>query len=203
MRQEREREREREKKIERAHVPVRSCAPAESAPSSLVSCWYCAIRRTAVTNSHEIRIVVREMAAITSGRRKQGLSPFLCRHNPQKQLTTPRSKSSLSPSPSLTLPPHPERDQNQMQPLSATLLYRTWYRTGRSQYRLAKHVTTTALAQHSLQAYACSFVACSRRMLTPHAQKLACTMWRTRPHSLARGQAIGSDPRKVGSKSTR
>jgi hypothetical protein len=31
------------------------------------------MRRTAVTNSHEIRIVVREMAAITSGRRKQGL----------------------------------------------------------------------------------------------------------------------------------
>ena len=26
-----------------------------------------------MTNSHEIRIVVREMAAITSGRRKQGL----------------------------------------------------------------------------------------------------------------------------------
>ena len=89
---ERERERERKKKIERAHVPVRSCAPAESAPSSLVSCWYCAIRRMAVTNSHEIRIVVREMAAITStsGRRKQSLSPLFSSHNPQKQLTTPR-----------------------------------------------------------------------------------------------------------------
>jgi hypothetical protein len=84
-----------------------------------------------------------KMAAITSGRRKQGLSPFLCDTIRRSSSLRRVLKSSLSPSPSLTLPPHPERDQNQMQPLSATLLYRTWYRTGRSQYRLAKLVTTT------------------------------------------------------------
>ena len=182
---------------------MRSCAPAESAPSSLVSCWYCAIRRTAVTNSHEIRIVVREMAAITSGRRKQGLSPFLCDTiRRSSSLRRVRSRASLHPPLSLSLP---TQNGTKIKCSPFQLLCCTVHGTVLDVANTDSQNLSPlpALAQHSLQAYACSFVACSRRMLTPHAQKLACTMWRTRPHSLARGQAIGSDPRKVGSKSTR
>ena len=64
------------------------------------------------------------------------------------------------------------------QPNSATLLYRTWYRTGRSPHRLAnlspQHSTAVSTAQqHSLKPSACTmlFVACSRRTLTPRAHR--------------------------------